>query len=124
MKIYAMNIVTNEYRLDELLTIIFNTIPDAQKPLHQTLWKICADKIPTRRLNLESVWGGRLISVGWQTTDQHVLPYTGSADGLETWVDITLGRKKWRAERLHESIATAAEGLAYRCSRLRDVREA
>ncbi|MBI4175922.1 MAG: hypothetical protein HY518_01855 [Candidatus Aenigmarchaeota archaeon] len=59
------------------------------------------------------------IRVSWETAKQHVLAYTGSADGLETWVDIDLGRNSWRASRMYAAIAEAADrSRAYACSGL------
>ena len=119
-KQYTMSVVTAELMLDDLLTGIFNGIPDAQKPTGGQSWAIRTAGVKQNSLVLESKWGGNLIRLKWETRKFNVLPYAGSADGLETWVDIDLGRNGWRAHNIYSNIVKASNGKAYYVSGLYD----
>ena len=118
---FGMQIVTAESSLDEVLTAMFNKLRDkgeAQSPLHGGQWRVRSNSVQQRRLTLDSKWGGRLIEVRWKTDKYHVLPYTSSADGFETWIDVDLGRNRQKAEASYESIVAAARGKVYTISGL------
>lgn len=52
------------------------------------------------------------ISMRWDFNEQHQLPYTGSGDGLETWIRANLGSNPWRAEQLYNVVVQSCRGLA------------
>ncbi len=58
------------------------------------------------------------MGVSWRTADQHILPYTGSADGVAMWVDVNFGRNRGRAEKTYNAVVKAASGISYYCSKL------
>lgn len=58
------------------------------------------------------------MELAWQLSPQHILPYTGSGDGLETWVDIDLGKNWFMAWGVYETVIKSTKGLAYNVSRL------
>ncbi len=108
---YSMVCVTADMWLDELLTSICNSV-DAKRPVSRPAWEVKTAGIQGNSLELERAWGGTLLRMSWQSADQHILPYSGSADGLETWVDIDLGRNSWQARQLYDSISNAVRGKA------------
>lgn len=117
--VYSMKVITAEMWLDDVLNAILNSAPGAQKPLRSARWDIKSHAIQGSRFTIDSVWGGRLVELSWQTTGQHVLPYTGSADGLETWIDIQMGRNHPTAIQLYSAVAMAVASKAYNISQLR-----
>lgn len=115
---FEMRIATGEAQLDPLLQSIAEQLANAGlgKPLSDGNYKkISSRGLPEGKLTIASGrWGGPLVQINWEFR-QSAAPYRG---GLDTLVNIDLGRNSWTAEKVYQLVVAAASGKGYSVSSL------